>query len=69
MEAIQDSTEIETEALAEERFFSQPPPAWEIETEDWRAQPLSSLERIAMLTTVAPVMAVFVVAITLMLFS
>jgi hypothetical protein len=53
----------EDEALAE-RFFSQPPVAWEI---DWHAEPMSSLERVAMLTTVAPLMAMIAVAVTLLI--
>jgi hypothetical protein len=61
MDGIDASTEQESEALAEQ-FFSQPPTAWEI---DWHAEPMSSLERVAMLTTVAPLMAVLAVAVTL----
>lgn len=45
-----------------ERFFSQPPLAHD----DWQLAPLSSLERIAMLITAAPAMAVVAVAITLL---
>jgi hypothetical protein len=45
-----------------ERFFSQAPLA----LDDWQLPPLSSLERIAMLTTAAPAMAVIAVAITLL---
>jgi len=53
-----------------ERFFSQPPPPCEVApgdgADDWHPEPLSSLERVAMLTTAAPAMALLAVAITLL---
>jgi len=56
--------------VLEERFFSQPPPAWEIEPDDnWQPEPMSTLERLAMMATVAPAMAICAVAITLLLLS
>ena len=59
----------ETEALAE-RFFSQPPQAWELEPgEGWRPAPLTKNERLAMLATVAPVAIGAAVAIGLFVFS
>ena len=64
-EATQNPSERDFDVLAE-RFFSQPPHAWEIEQDDWQAEPLSSIERVAMLTTVAPVMAVLAVATALL---
>ena len=47
-------------------FFSQPPEAWEIDQDDWQPEPMSSIQRVAMLATVAPVMAVLAVAIALL---
>jgi len=53
--------ELELDDVAE-RFFSQAPLA----RDDWQLPPLSSVERIAMLTTAAPAMAIIAVAITLL---
>lgn len=64
-EAAQNPNELELDATAE-LFFSQPPPVWEIEHDEWEPEPLSSLERMAMLTTAAPAMAALAVAITLL---
>jgi hypothetical protein len=55
--------ELDFDPIAE-RFFSQPPQPCEIVHDDWQAEPLSSLERVAMLTTAAPAMAMLAVAIT-----
>lgn len=69
-EATQEALELQLEGEAEQ-FFSQPPGAWEVVHDDWHddwhPEPLSSLERIAMLTTAAPGMAMLAVAITLLL--
>lgn len=61
---------LELDAVAE-RFFSEPPPppTWPSLHEDWQAEPLSSLERVAMLTTAAPGMAMLAVGLTLLLCS
>jgi hypothetical protein len=64
-EATQDALELQLEGEAE-RFFSQPPGAWEVVHDDWEPEPLSSLERVAMLTTAAPGMALLTVALTLL---
>jgi hypothetical protein len=61
--ASERETELDFDPIAE-RFFSQPPRPCEIVHDDWQAEPLSSLERVAMLTTVAPAMAMLAVAIT-----
>lgn len=61
-----NAAEDELDVLAE-RFFSQPPQAWEIEPEGWQPEPMSSIERLAMLTTAAPAMALFAVATTLLI--
>jgi hypothetical protein len=53
--------ELELDDVSE-RFFSQAPLA----RDDWQLPPLSSLQRIAMLTTAAPAMAMIAVAITLL---
>ena len=50
-----------------ERFFSRPPEPCEIVHDDWQPEPLSPLERVAMLTTVAPAMAMLAVAVTWLL--
>lgn len=65
-EATHDALELQLDGEAE-RFFSRPPAAWEVVHDDWHPEPLSSLERIAMLTTAAPGMAMLAVAITLLL--
>jgi hypothetical protein len=64
-EATQDALELQLDGEAE-RFFSQPPGAWEVVHDDWQPEPLSSLERVAMLTTAAPGMALLTVALTLL---
>jgi hypothetical protein len=63
-------TERETEELAE-RFFSQPPQAWEadVDHDAWRPAPLNETERLAMLATLAPVVIGAAVAAGLFMFS
>jgi len=64
----QSQADRETDALAE-RFFSQPPQAWEVEPEAWRPSPLTQTERLAMLATVAPVAIGITVAVGWLLLS
>jgi len=68
-EATPLSHDGEFDVLAE-RFFSEPPAAWESAHasahDDWQPQPMSSIERVAMMTTVAPAMAMLAVAVTLL---
>jgi hypothetical protein len=66
----QPHTEQEADELAE-RFFSQPPEAWEVtdEPEPWRPAPLTKGERLAMLATVMPIAIGASVAIGLFVFS
>lgn len=61
--ASERELELDFDPIAE-RFFSQPPQPCEIVHDDWQAEPMSSLERVAMLTTAAPAMAMLAVAIT-----
>ena len=67
----QESTlELELDPVAEQFFSSPPtPPAWLSAHDDWQAEPLTSLERVAMLTTAAPGMAMLAVGLTLLLCS
>jgi hypothetical protein len=67
-EPPQSQADRETDALAE-RFFSQPPQAWEVEPEAWRPSPLSKTESLAMLATVAPVVIAVTVAVGWLLLS
>lgn len=70
---MQDAAPIPNEGefdVQAEGFFSQPPAAWESAHDsahdDWQPEPMSSLERVAMLTTAAPAMAMLAVAVTLL---
>jgi hypothetical protein len=73
MHDMQDAAPIPNEGeldVLAERFFSQPPAAWESAHDsahdDWQPEPMSSIERVAMLTTAAPAMAMLAVAVTLL---
>jgi hypothetical protein len=61
--ASERELELDFDPIAE-RFFSQPPQPCEIAHDDWQPEPMSSLERVAMLTTAAPAMAMLAVAVT-----
>jgi len=70
---MQEATPIPNEGdfdVLTERFFSQPPPVWlsahDEAHDDWQPAPMSSIERVAMLTTAAPAMAMLAVAVTLL---
>jgi hypothetical protein len=70
---MQEATPIPNEGdfdVLTERFFSQPPPEWlsahDAAHDDWQPEPMSSIERVAMLTTAAPAMAMLAVAVTLL---
>lgn len=70
---MQEATPIPNEGdfdVLTERFFSQPPPVWlsahDEAHDDWQPEPMSSIERVAMMTTAAPAMAILAVAVTLL---
>jgi hypothetical protein len=68
-EATPSPSEGDFDVLTE-RFFSQPPQEWLSAHgeahDDWQPEPMSSIERVAMMTTAAPAMAMLAVAVTLL---